>query len=107
MEHTQAGATHQPQMQSGDVGVADERLGVSPKDFRIEMRKHAHRSVSTRSPDDGLHTRVEPHPHEVFGASLVFTSLKASQFADLGVEEHGEPRALERFHAAHEPAFAR
>ena len=32
---------HQPQVERGDVGVADERLGIAAKDVGVEIRKQS------------------------------------------------------------------
>ena len=71
------------------------------------MGEHADGTVSAGAADDRLHARVEPHAHEILGASLVLAALKSSDLSDFGIEQHGVSRALERFHAALEPSFAR
>src|SRR6476620_4318824 len=93
-------------MECRDVGVADERLGVSSKHFRLQMRVHPRGAVPAGAADHGLYARVEPHSHEVLGAPLVLHSLEASHRADLAVEDNTIASALERFHAPGKPPLA-
>src|SRR6185437_5585331 len=97
-------ASHQPEMERGDVRVSDERFGIVLEDCRVEMWKEPHRAVAAGARDHGLHLRVEPHPHQIFGAALVFGAREARQMVDLRIEQHGESGALERPDATLEPA---
>src|SRR4051812_42707003 len=69
------------------------------------MWKHTNGSIAARAADDRMHARIEPHPHQTLGATFVFAARKAAQFLDFGIEDDGEARALQRLHAAHEPAL--
>ena len=92
-------SAHQPEMQRGDVRVADEDLRIAPEHLRLEIREHAHRAVATRAADHRLHLGVQPHPHEVLGAALILHALEPSAGCDLGVEHHAVARVLERLDA--------
>ena len=100
VEDAQARAAHEPEVERRDVRVADERLRVAAKDLGLEVRDHARGAVAAGAADHRLHARVEPHSHEVLGATLVLHALEAAHGADLAVENHAVARALERLHAA-------
>src|SRR5688500_4884992 len=70
------------------------------------MGEHAHGTIATGAANHRLHARIEPHTHEVLGASLIFATLEASHVSELRIEQHRVSRALQRFDTAHEPAFA-
>ena len=105
VERAQATLLDEPEVQRGDVGVADEGLRVEAKDGRLQVRQHAHGAIAAGPADDRVHSRVEPHAHETLGTALVFAAREPAHLFDLGVENDGEPRALERLHAAHQPAL--
>ena len=94
-------------MQRGDVRVTNERLGIALEDLRLEVRNHAYRTVPTGPADDCLHSRIQPHAHEVLGAPFIFGPREATQRRDLRIEKNGVARALQRFDAARQPADAR
>src|SRR3954469_25275953 len=106
MEDAQMRAAHEPEVERGDVRVADERFRVALEDSRLEVGDHADRTVATRTADDCLDPGIQPHAHEVLCAALVLSSGEAAQRGDLGIEEHRVARALERLHSAREPTDA-
>jgi hypothetical protein len=79
-------APHEPQVQRGDVGVADERLGVVAEDVGIEMREQSHGAIPAGAGDNGFHVGVDPHAHETVRAALVLGPGEARQPLDLRVE---------------------
>jgi hypothetical protein len=80
--------SHQPQVERGDIRVADKRLRVPAEDLRFEVRDHADSPVAARAADHGLDPRIEPHSHEVLGPALVLVALEAAHRGDFGVEDH-------------------
>src|SRR5215472_8964241 len=103
MEHAEACAPDQPEVQGRDVGVAHERLRVETEDLRLEMREHANCPISTSASHDNLDPRVEPHAHEVFSAPLILLALEAPQGAKVRVKNDTVAQPFERLDAAREP----
>src|SRR6478735_6539196 len=94
-------------MEGGDVRIADKNLWIVPEDFRLEIRKHSYGTVPTCATDHCLDPRIEPHSHEVRGATFIFLALKSSELRNVGIEDHFVSSALECFHSPHEWSIAR
>src|SRR5206468_9917099 len=99
-------APHEPEMKSRDVGIANECLWVALEDLRHQIGNHAYGAVATCAANNGLDPRVEPHTHEVLGATFVFGPRETAKRRDLRIEQHRVACALQRFDAAREPAHA-
>src|SRR6187200_2807861 len=102
VKDAEAALAHQPQVKGSYVRVTDEDLWISDENFRLEVRNHPDRAVAAGSSDNCLDPRVEPHSHEVCGASLVLLSRELPHFEDVWVKDHLVSGPFQRFHAAHE-----
>ena len=107
MENAQVRTTHEPEVQRGDIRVADEWLWVTLEDLGLEVGNHAHSAISPSAADDRFDAGIQPYPHEVLGATFVFGARETTQRRDLRIEENGISGTLERFHTAGQPANAR
>lgn len=71
MEGQQPGMPVDRRMQRGDVAVADQRLGVAPDQFKVELVKQAHAAVAPTHAQDGVHGRIGKRCMQVLQALLV------------------------------------
>ena len=99
----QVRAPHEPQVQRGDVRIADERLRVVVEDGRIEMWQEAHGAIAASARDDRVDLRIEPHAHEAFGASLIFGARESRKALDVRIELHDEAGALQGANTTRQP----
>ena len=82
-------------------------LGCTSEQRGIQVGQHTDGAIAACAADHSLHARVGPDGGEVGGAAFVFGALVAARDGQLRVEEHGVAGALERAHAAREPAWSR
>jgi len=107
VKHSQPGAAHHPQMQSCDVGVADECFRVAAKEIGVQVGKNPHRAVTTGSADHGLDLGVFPDGHQIVRALFVLVLLEPAESLNLGLDDDFVPGFFHRLDAAAEPVAIR
>ena len=107
MKDAQVGASHEPEMERGNIGVADKCLGIALEDLGLQVGNHAHGAIASGATNDGLHMRIQPDAHEVLGAAFVLGAREATERGDFRIEENGVTGALECFDSARQPTNAR
>src|SRR5678815_2718807 len=94
-------------MKRSDIGVADKNLWIAAEYLRLEIWNHSRCAIAACSTDHGFDARIEPHAHEVCGASFVLPASESPHLHDVGIEYHFIAGALECFHSAREMTFPR
>src|SRR5689334_17270953 len=103
MENSELRAPHQPEMERGDVRVADEDFGIPAEEIRLEVWNHSHSAVAASCGNDRFDLGIAPHLHQAFRALLIFAVMKTSFALDLGFQDHFEAGLLHRFDPSKQP----
>ncbi len=71
VEGHQARTTVEGRMQTGDVGKADDHLGMGPNRVVVQAVENPHGAVTPGSRENGVNLRVEKGLHQFFGPSFI------------------------------------
>ena len=96
MEGHQTGPGLDRAMQRGDVGIAEQDLGIALDRRVVQQRQQARGTGPAAGADDGLHRAVGEHRVEVAGAVGVATGQVAAAVAVVRTGLHHEAQRLHR-----------
>src|SRR5690606_2698781 len=94
VEGDQASAGLDRAMQRGDVGVAEQRLGVGADRVIVEQRQQARGTGAAPGADDGRHRRIGERGVEVAGARRVVARQVAAAVGVVRAGDHAQAQCL-------------